>query len=158
MLQLPRQVGSVCVGMEPWQLFMLIEQVRCTNRGGISGCGPSGSRRESPSRMLKESSSWFTVLESDGDPPSTISCSTSSAFPLPHSWYSTSKSVSLSVTMQQPDTFSVHMQKNHSLELQKQWPACSVYSKCCEIKLSTTHYTLYFIECSNIICLTIFCG
>ncbi len=104
----PRQVGSVCVGMEPWLLFMLTEQVRCTNRGGISGCGPSASSRESPSRILKESSSWFTVLESDGDSPSPAPCPPASALPFPQSWYSTSRSVSLSVTMQQPDTFSVH--------------------------------------------------
>ncbi len=107
----PRQVGSVCVGMEPWQLFMLTEQVRCTNRGGISGCGPSTSSRESPSRILKESSSWFTVLESDGDSPSPAPSPPASALPFPQSWYSTSRSVSLSVTMQQPDTFSVHTQR-----------------------------------------------
>lgn len=101
---LPRQVGRVCIGMEPWQLFTLTEQVTWTKSGGKSICGPSASSRESPSRMLKESWSWLTVLESDIERSS------------PSMWekgpwrssYSTTRSVSLSVMMPQLDRFSAH--------------------------------------------------
>lgn len=101
---LPRQVGRVCTGMEPWQLFTFTEQVTWTKSGGKSICGPSASSRESPSRMLKESWSWLTVLESDIDRSS------------PSVWehgpwrssYSTTRSVSLSVMMPQLDRFSAH--------------------------------------------------
>lgn len=101
----PRQVGSVCMGMEPWQLFILTEQVTWTNSGGMSSCGPWASSGESASRMLKESWSWLTVLESERD------WSSPSVWELvPEcSSYSTTRSVSLSVMMQQPDTFSAHM-------------------------------------------------
>lgn len=103
---LPRQVGRVLMGIEPWLLFTLTEQTRWTNRGGISGWAPGGSSKESPSRMLKESSSWFTVFVSERDSSSVPSSAPPSALLLPCSWYSTSRSVSLSDTMQQPDTFS----------------------------------------------------
>lgn len=101
---LPRQVGRVCTGMEPWQLFTLTEQVTWTKSGGKSICGPSASSRESPSRMLKESWSWLTVLESD------IERSSPSTWEQGPWWssYSTTRSVSLSVMMPQLDRFSAH--------------------------------------------------
>lgn len=100
----PRQVGSVCTGMEPWQLFILTEQVTWTNSGGMSSCGPLTSSGESASRMLKESWSWLTVLESERD------WSSPSVWELvPEcSSYSTTRSVSLSVMMQQPNMSSAH--------------------------------------------------
>lgn len=105
---IPRQVGSVLIGIEPWQLLVLSEQTRWTNKGGISGSGASST--ESPSRMLKESSSWFTVFDSLPElSPTPSSMSPSSASSFPWSWYSTSRSVSLSDTMQQPDTFSENL-------------------------------------------------
>lgn len=71
----------------------------------MSSCGPLASSGDSASRMLKESWSWLTVLESERD------WSSPSVWELvPEcSSYSTTRSVSLSVMMQQPNTFSAHM-------------------------------------------------
>lgn len=123
-LHSPRQVGSVCMGMEPWQLFILTEHVTWTKSGGMSSCGPSDSRRESPSRMLKESWSWLTVLESDRD------WSSPSVWKLVPgcSSYSTTKSVSLSIMMQQPNTFSAHNTVN-SLSTMGPYKQSSIFER-----------------------------
>lgn len=126
----PRQVGSVRIGMEPWQLFMFTEQVTWTKSGGRSSCGPSPSSKESPSRMLKESWSWLTVLESDRErssPPSREAAAGGSS-------YSTTRSVSLSVRMgaasahecqddpENPHTFSIKKQEHNPHRPQWQAP------------------------------------
>lgn len=99
-LCLPRQVGRDCTGMELCWLRSFTEQVRCTKSGGISCSRNSCSLSESPPSTLKESSSWFTVLESERESVSGNSCSSFSR-------YSTSSSGSLSVAMQHPDTAPV---------------------------------------------------
>lgn len=99
-LLLPRQVGKDCTGMELCWLRSFTEQVRCTKSGGISCSKNSCSLSESPPSTLKESSSWFTVLESERESVSGNSCSSFSR-------YSTSSSGSLSVAMQHPDTVPV---------------------------------------------------
>lgn len=99
-----RHVGRVCMGVEPWELFMLMEQVTWTKSGGMSGWKSSPSSRESPSRMLKESWSWLTVLVSDAVESSPSVCEVA-----PPSWssYSTTRSVSLSVITLETNTFSI---------------------------------------------------
>lgn len=100
-LLLPKQVGRDCTGMELCWLRSFTEQVRCTKSGGISSSRNSCSFSEPPPSTLKESSSWFTVLESERESVSGNSCSSFSR-------YSTSSSGSLSVAMQHPDTVPVN--------------------------------------------------
>lgn len=96
----PRQVGRLHTGTELCCPRSRTEQVRCRKRGGRSCTRLSGPVGESPPRILKESSSGFTVSASDSEAESSPAGPRSGSR---LSRYSTSSSGSLSVTTQQAD-------------------------------------------------------
>lgn len=96
----PRQVGRLHTGTELCCPRNRTEHVRCRKRGGRSCMRLSGPVGESPPKILKESSSGFTVSASDNDAESSPAGPRSGSR---LSRYSTSSSGSLSVTTQQAD-------------------------------------------------------
>lgn len=99
-LDSPRQVGRLHTGTELCWPRSRTEHVRCRKSGGRSCARLSGPVGESPPRILKESSSGFTVSASDGEAESSPAGPSSGSR---LSRYSTSSSGSLSVTTQQAD-------------------------------------------------------